>query len=209
MRQRERPDTEVRGSVRNRAEHELDGLDDLVDEDLAELELLAVAVAAAVARLLVLQEALVAAGLLGLRLVVLVEDDEGLREEHERNRDDRVLHQRLGQLDGAVPQGEVVLLAHGHADEGVDDARGLVHGVDPLVEDHHVHPAEEAQEEDHHREALEDEVDHVLLVEGVGPPQQHADEHLQHAEEHGELHLHRVDVQQLVGGAHLGIAEAF
>mmetsp|Transcript_60123 Transcript_60123/g.158157 ORF Transcript_60123/g.158157 Transcript_60123/m.158157 type:complete len:806 (+) Transcript_60123:399-2816(+) len=203
MRQRERPDTEVRRGVRNCTEHELDGLDDLVDEDLAELELLAVAVTAValVGRLLVLQKTLMAAGLLLLRLVVLPEEDEGLREEHDRHREDRVHHQRLRHLHGAVPEGELVLLAHGHADEGVDDARGIVDGVDPLVEDHPVHPAEEAEEEDHHREALADKVHQVLRVEGVGPAQEHADEHLQHAEEHGELHLHRVDEQQLVGGA--------
>mmetsp|Transcript_63963 Transcript_63963/g.180463 ORF Transcript_63963/g.180463 Transcript_63963/m.180463 type:complete len:277 (-) Transcript_63963:408-1238(-) len=198
--QREGPDTEVRGRVGDGAEDVLDGLDDLVDEDLPKLELLAVAVAArrGSGALLVLQET-VALGQGPLLLpVVLPEQDEWLREEHERHRQHCVHHQLLSQLDGARPERVVVLLAHGHTDQRIDDVRGVVNGVRPLVEDHHVHPPEEAEHEDHHRNALKDEIGQAPVVDSVAPAQEQADNHLKHAEKHGEFHLHRVDVEQLI-----------
>mmetsp|Transcript_83668 Transcript_83668/g.233030 ORF Transcript_83668/g.233030 Transcript_83668/m.233030 type:complete len:710 (-) Transcript_83668:106-2235(-) len=202
MGQGEGPDTQVRRRVRDGAQDVLDGLDDLVDEDLAELELLAVAVSSAgAACLLLVDHQMVALGrLLLLRLVVLPQEDEGLREEHERHGERRVLHERLRELDRAVPKREVVLLAHRHADQGVDDVRRVVDRVRPLVQDHDIHPTEEAQHEDHHGDALEDEVGEVSLVQGVAPTEQQPDDHLQNTEKHRQLHLQGVHVQQLIRG---------
>mmetsp|Transcript_72750 Transcript_72750/g.151908 ORF Transcript_72750/g.151908 Transcript_72750/m.151908 type:complete len:716 (+) Transcript_72750:458-2605(+) len=207
MRQRQGPDTEVGGSVGDSSEHVLNGLDNLVDENLTELELLTVAMSttSVMASLLILQEAMtLKANLLLLGLLVLPEEDEGFGEEHQRHGDDSVLHQGLSKLHGSRPQGVVVLLTHGHADEGVDDIGGVVNGMSPLVEDHHVHPSEEAEHEDHHRDALKDEVGHVLVVDGVAPAQEQAHNHLQHTEKHGELHLHGVDEEQFVGSSNPG-----
>eukprot|EP00406_Dinophysis_acuminata_P058516 CAMPEP_0179290446 /NCGR_PEP_ID=MMETSP0797-20121207/41820_1 /TAXON_ID=47934 /ORGANISM="Dinophysis acuminata, Strain DAEP01" /LENGTH=285 /DNA_ID=CAMNT_0020999479 /DNA_START=88 /DNA_END=943 /DNA_ORIENTATION=- len=147
VRQRQRPDTEVGRRVGDGAEHELDGLDDLVDEDLAELELLAVPVPVPGVRGLLVDEDVVSLlGLLRLHLV-LEEQDERLGEKHERHRHHGVVHQALRELHGPVPERELVFLVHRHADERVDDARAALDRVHPLVEDHHVHPAEEAEHE--------------------------------------------------------------
>ena len=56
MRQRERPEPQVRRGVRDRPQHELDGLDHLVNEHLAEIELFAVAVATAAATMVLCQQ---------------------------------------------------------------------------------------------------------------------------------------------------------
>mmetsp|Transcript_1374 Transcript_1374/g.3654 ORF Transcript_1374/g.3654 Transcript_1374/m.3654 type:complete len:673 (-) Transcript_1374:156-2174(-) len=174
-----------------------------MDEDLAELELLAVpSMAATAARLLLVGHEVVARG--GLRLfglLVLIKEDKRLGKQHDGDGQHSVHHQRLRELHGAIPQGELILLAHRHADQGVDDVRRVVNWVRPLVQNHDIHPAEEAQHEHHHGDALEDEVRHVPLVDGVAPAQQQPDDHLQHAEEHRQLHLQGVHEQQLVRGA--------
>mmetsp|Transcript_11170 Transcript_11170/g.29856 ORF Transcript_11170/g.29856 Transcript_11170/m.29856 type:complete len:242 (-) Transcript_11170:1123-1848(-) len=151
--------------------------------------------------LLVPQELVALAFALLLLCLVLEEQDEGLRQEHDGHGEHCELHQRLSQLHGTVPERIVVLLAHGHANEGVDDVGRIVDWMRPLVQDHHIHPPEEAQHEDHHRDALEDEVCHVLLVEGIAPTQQQTHDHLCHAEKHRKLHLQRVHIQQLVRGS--------
>mmetsp|Transcript_144838 Transcript_144838/g.367564 ORF Transcript_144838/g.367564 Transcript_144838/m.367564 type:complete len:237 (-) Transcript_144838:1389-2099(-) len=149
--------------------------------------------------LLLVPQELVALAFAPLLLrLVLVKQDEGLRQEHDGHGQHCEFHQRLSQLHRAVPEGIVVLLAHGHANKGVDDVRRVVDGVCPLVQDHHVHPPEETQHKNHHRNALEDEVRHVLLIEGIAPTQQQTHDHLCHAEKHRQLHLQRVHIQQLV-----------
>mmetsp|Transcript_1373 Transcript_1373/g.3644 ORF Transcript_1373/g.3644 Transcript_1373/m.3644 type:complete len:404 (-) Transcript_1373:975-2186(-) len=173
-----------------------------MDEDLAELELLAVpSMAATAARLLLVGHEVVARG--GLRLfglLVLIKEDKRLGKQHDGDGQHSVHHQRLRELHGAIPQGELILLAHRHADQGVDDVRRVVDRVRPLVQDHHIHPTEEAHHEHHHREALENEVCQIPLVQGVAPTQQQAHGHLQDTEEHRQLHLQRVDEEQLVRG---------
>mmetsp|Transcript_124880 Transcript_124880/g.266509 ORF Transcript_124880/g.266509 Transcript_124880/m.266509 type:complete len:244 (+) Transcript_124880:461-1192(+) len=199
MGQREGPDAEVGGCVRDCTQNELDGLDDLVDEHLTKLELLSVPVVAMTTGSLGVRKKLTCSRIL-LLPVVLVEQDERLREEHQRHRANGVLHKCLSELHRAVPEGEKVLLSHGHADQGIDDARRGVYGMHPLVEDHEVHPSEEAKHEDHHGQALKNEVHQALLVEGVAPSQEHPDNHLQHTKQHRELHLQRVHEKELIGG---------
>mmetsp|Transcript_66009 Transcript_66009/g.148338 ORF Transcript_66009/g.148338 Transcript_66009/m.148338 type:complete len:243 (-) Transcript_66009:1532-2260(-) len=198
MGQREGPDAEVGGCVRDCTQNELDGLDDLVDEDLAKLEFFPVPVIAmATNRCLSVRDLLTPILLL---LVMLPQQDEGLGEEHKGHRANGILHKGLSELHRAIKEGKVVLLAHCHADQGVDNARRGVYGVHPLVEDHEVHPSEEAKHEDHHGQALKNEVHQALLVEGVAPSQEHPDNHLQHTKQHRELHLQRVHEKELIGG---------
>mmetsp|Transcript_101675 Transcript_101675/g.265151 ORF Transcript_101675/g.265151 Transcript_101675/m.265151 type:complete len:365 (+) Transcript_101675:542-1636(+) len=200
MRQGQRPDAQVRGRVRDGAENVLDRLDDLVDEHLAELELtVAVAVAVATTRRLLVQDLVAILGLfLAFLCFVLRQQDERLWQEHDGHGGHAELHEQLCYVCGALPQRHRVLLPHGHADEGVDDARRGVDEVRPFVEDHPIHPAEEADHEDHHGDALANEVSHAPPVESVAPPQQHADGHLHHPEQDGQLHLEGVHKHELV-----------
>mmetsp|Transcript_72761 Transcript_72761/g.201766 ORF Transcript_72761/g.201766 Transcript_72761/m.201766 type:complete len:464 (-) Transcript_72761:755-2146(-) len=163
--------------------------------------MLTVAVASAHGGLLILEQLEAILLPLFLLLVVLVQKVEGLGEEHHRHGQHGAQHKLLRQSHGTIPERELVLLAHGahgHADQGVDDTGRIVDGMHPLEEDHEVHPSEEAQHEDHHRNTLEDEVSHVVEVERVAPTQQEAYSHLEDAEEHRELHLQRIHEQQLV-----------
>mmetsp|Transcript_46937 Transcript_46937/g.102045 ORF Transcript_46937/g.102045 Transcript_46937/m.102045 type:complete len:222 (+) Transcript_46937:372-1037(+) len=206
MRQGQSPDPQVRCSVRHGAKHELDGLDDLMNEDLPELELLAMTVPTVTAGNLDVKE-LIMITMLPLFGIVLCQQQEGLGEQHQRHRYDRSQHQCLGHLHRTMPERELVLLSHGHADERVDDARWSIQGavsadrVDPLVENHDVHPSEEAEHEDHHGHTLKHEVDRVLGVEGVRPLEAHTHKHLEHTEQYGQLHLHRVHKEKLVAGS--------
>mmetsp|Transcript_60124 Transcript_60124/g.158160 ORF Transcript_60124/g.158160 Transcript_60124/m.158160 type:complete len:742 (+) Transcript_60124:648-2873(+) len=132
---------------------------------------------------------------LHLRLV-LVQLDERLRDEHEGHREDRHAHEHLG--EGSAEHGVGVLLPHGHGDHRVDDAGRVVHRGHPLVEDHVVHEAEEADHEHHHGDALAEEVRRVALVHGVGEAEEETDGHLRDADDDGELHLHGVHEHELV-----------
>mmetsp|Transcript_44000 Transcript_44000/g.102680 ORF Transcript_44000/g.102680 Transcript_44000/m.102680 type:complete len:240 (+) Transcript_44000:661-1380(+) len=85
-----------------------------------------------------------------------------------------------------------------HRDHRVDDARGWVHRGDPLIQNHVVHVAEQAEHEEDHRQTLADEVHLAALVNGISCSQQQAGHHLCHTEKHRNLHLQRIHVHQLI-----------
>merc|ERR1719352_536917 len=90
------------------------------------------------------------------------ENDGWLWDEHPRNSKHCECHQdpwqRLSKHRGRV------LLPHSHCNQGVDDAWWIVHGRDPLVENHVVHVTEEADHENHHGAALAEEVHRVAFM---------------------------------------------
>mmetsp|Transcript_12125 Transcript_12125/g.26834 ORF Transcript_12125/g.26834 Transcript_12125/m.26834 type:complete len:309 (-) Transcript_12125:1297-2223(-) len=197
MGQRQCPNTQIRCGMGHGSQHKLNRLNDLMNKDLTELKFLAMPVV--VGGVFLNSHKSTFTSLLGL--IVLVQQDQWLGQEHDGHSAHRVHHQSLRQLHRAVPEGKQVLLTHGHTNQGVDDAGRIVNRMHPLVEDHHIHPSKEAKHENHHGNALTKEVRHVLLVECIAPPQKNAHGHLQHSKEDGELHLQRVHIQQLVVGA--------
>mmetsp|Transcript_134268 Transcript_134268/g.428894 ORF Transcript_134268/g.428894 Transcript_134268/m.428894 type:complete len:408 (+) Transcript_134268:192-1415(+) len=210
--EREGPQPEVRRGVGDRAQHVLDRLDDLVDAHLAEVELLLLGLVTdqaacflvhhgrVVSAVAMSAAAATATGrMLGNLLLVLPQLDQGLREEHEGDSQHTDRHQDPRQL--GPKHGVRVLAPHCHRDERVDDAGGVRHGIDPLVEDHVVHKAEETDHKHHHGHALEEKVHRAALVDGVGESQQQTHDHLRYTEEDGDLHLHGVHVDKLVLGA--------
>merc|ERR1711972_987961 len=124
---------------------------------------------------------------LALRFLVLHEKDEWLWKKHNRHRQYGELHEHSSRFNRTWPQRSGISVTdtktHRHCNEGVNDHWWVVHGSNPLVEDHNIHPTEEAQQKDHHRNAFAEEICHVLLVECIAPLQAHSYEHLQDTEE--------------------------
>mmetsp|Transcript_88204 Transcript_88204/g.254379 ORF Transcript_88204/g.254379 Transcript_88204/m.254379 type:complete len:331 (+) Transcript_88204:229-1221(+) len=129
-------------------------------------------------------------------VLVLHQLDQWLRDEHAWHRQHAHGHQdpRQARAEHRI----AVLAPHGHGNHGVDDAGRVVHGGDPLVQDHVIHEAKEAQHEHHHRHAFAKQVRGALLVDRIGEPQAKADNHLRNAQNNRELHLHGIHVHQLV-----------
>mmetsp|Transcript_26307 Transcript_26307/g.63360 ORF Transcript_26307/g.63360 Transcript_26307/m.63360 type:complete len:683 (+) Transcript_26307:363-2411(+) len=193
------PLSQVGRSVRDSTQHVLDGLNQLVDDNLANLKLFLV-VSICSASLL---DSDVSLGLLslGARLVLQVEDD-GLRDQDPRNSQGGQDHQLGLNRRLSIIQGHWILLAQPHADQCVDQHRRLVHRSDPLVQNHVIHISEEAHHEDEHGNALAYQVDPPMgpdVIERVRESEHQPNQHLQDTENHGHLHLERVYEQKLIG----------
>mmetsp|Transcript_10136 Transcript_10136/g.23433 ORF Transcript_10136/g.23433 Transcript_10136/m.23433 type:complete len:356 (-) Transcript_10136:1503-2570(-) len=138
---------------------------------------------------------------------MLAPQEERLGEQHPRHRDGRErqqyeLHRRLPAEE--VRLGEYPAGLHEEGDQHRDERRRrqtLVHPVDrPLEEDGEHEVAEDGEHEDGLRHELAPDVECGAEVQRVDQREDKAEEHLQHAEDDGELHLVRVAEGELVGG---------
>mmetsp|Transcript_14559 Transcript_14559/g.14185 ORF Transcript_14559/g.14185 Transcript_14559/m.14185 type:complete len:200 (-) Transcript_14559:1671-2270(-) len=143
----------------------------------------------------------------------------GLHTKHEGHADEHDEHEdyRDGGLSGRGPSKDVVVLnglpiswvfwvfADGeeHVDHDGDDVGGSGHvvvlalggplelvGLQPLPNDHHVHPPKQHPQEDDLGDELEDEVERLFEVDGVQALHHDAQRHLHHPQDHRDLHLH-------------------
>merc|ERR1719393_127097 len=135
----------------------------------------------------------------GVRLLLTHDQHHWLWEQHHGDRDHSQDHEDSDRTD--AKHRSIVWLPHTHGNHRIDDAWRIGHRRDPLVEDHVVHEAEKAQHEDHHRTALAEEIDKVLLIDGIGKSKEKANKHLRHSENDGDLHLQGVHEDELVGRA--------
>mmetsp|Transcript_3507 Transcript_3507/g.5329 ORF Transcript_3507/g.5329 Transcript_3507/m.5329 type:complete len:687 (-) Transcript_3507:294-2354(-) len=207
--QTEGPETKVGGSVGDASEDVLDGVDDLVDEDLAKVKLFTVLTMTAAgdagdALLAVLLEEAGAVALGAHLLVVEVAEDEGLGEEHERDGDEGEGEE--DDLDDVLAAVHLVLWGvlpgvEDHGDHEVEELGRVLAGPvgEPLVDDEQVHVAKDAEHEDDLGDPLKDKVEGLHKVDLVEEREDETKEHLDDTHDDRHLHLERVVEEQLVG----------
>ena len=223
------PESQIGGRVGDRAEHVLHGVDGLVDADLAELLLIVTATAGRRARGGNVAVGLwqLAAGL--LPPLAPDQDRLGQkhpRDTHDANKQQERLEALLSVEQVAVAvllarsiafRVAVHVLQEEHIDEdeeqrrravgAVADGLGIiwghfersaVHG--PFEKAEHAEPAKQAEQEKHLWQEHGEQVRELLEVPVVEDGQDDAEQHLQHAEQHRDLHLEGVLEGDPVGG---------
>lgn len=208
---RQGPETEVGSGVGNGTENELNSLNDLMDESLAEVEGTAVSVTVTTGSrsgsglLVVLVEN-------GVGLLVHGAKGEGLDEEHGGNADEgddeeSDLELRLTGEDGHVDlaTGAEEHKDHRSQEQGCAGSVGVhvghligVEGVVPLDEDETGEVSEEREQEGELRDALEEEIQLLVEVDRVEHLHAQTEAHVHHTNDDGHLHLYRVVVDQFV-----------
>ena len=134
----------------------------------------------------------------------------GLDAEHEGHTDEHDEHQDVHQrclLLLCSEQRRLVRVCrlasvHRHVEHGVNDGGGPACVIavvrEPLLNDHEVHETEQAHEHDKLWDELEGEIDAALVVGIVAALEEDAESHLNDTEDQGDLHLYRVDEEDLI-----------
>ena len=207
---RQSPETEVGGSVGNSSEDELDGLNDLMDENFTEVEgtvsvTMSTGSGGRGGFLFILVED-------SIRVLVLVAEDEGLDEQHGGNANEG--DDQKGGLEGSLTRVDghfgVLTGAEEHVDHHGKEERGRVgvgqdvthlvrvEGVVPLDEDESRKVTEEREEKGDLRDALEEQVELVVPVNRVQNLHHETQGHVSDSNDDGHLHLNRIVVDELV-----------
>ena len=190
----ERPEAQVGRSVAHRSEHELNRVDELVDDNIRYVEgRIHCSMVSGVVSVLAMN---------GETLpptchVSLVQE---IRLGHEHDRNARQGHQNEKHLYGALKGDERnvdLTRREEHVNENLEEVSRLCAQSSPIrgpfYHDDQGEISEDGREKHHLRNKVVQHVQGFLEVEGIEEGDENSIHHVQHAKNYGKLHLHRVE----------------